>query len=83
VRFAPMEPIKYGHLIQVRILARQQRGTAGGANRIRDKCIRKTDSIFGDSVDVRRLIHSRAVAGDRMLRVVIGKDEDDVRTFGL
>jgi hypothetical protein len=43
-----------------------------------DEGIREPRAFAGEAVDVRRLVHLRAVGGDGVLRVVVGEDEEDV-----
>ena len=76
-----IESIEDRNAIQMGILSRQQGRATWSADRIRDKRVDESSTIFGQSVEVRSLIDFRTVRRDRMLSVVVGKDKDDIRSF--
>ena len=76
-----IEAVEHRHAVEVRILPGEQRGAAGRADGIGDKRIREPHAFLGEPVDVRRLVHLRAIGGDGVLRVVVGEDEEDVGSW--
>ena len=74
-----VEAVEHGQAVQVRILSGEQRGAAGRAYRIDAERASEARAFFRVPVDMRRLIDLRPVGRDGVLRVVVGKVEDDVR----
>lgn len=73
-----VEGVEDRHAIFVGILAGEERGPARGTDRVGDKRIGEPGTGGGKPVEVRRRIHLRAIARDRMLGMVIGENKDDV-----
>jgi hypothetical protein len=67
----------------MRILARQNHRTTRRANRIRDEGIRKPHPFPREPIQMRRFDELAAIRTDRVRRVIVSHDEDDVRTCGL
>jgi hypothetical protein len=65
----------------VGILPGQKCGSARRADRIRDERIGEPGAGRGQPVEVRRRIDLRAVAGDCVLGMVVGEDEEDGASF--
>jgi len=66
-----VEAIENRHAVEVRILAGEQRGTAGRADGVGDAGVLETCAGLGQPVDVRGPVDGRAVRGHRMMRVVV------------
>src|SRR6185436_1432966 len=67
------------HTIQMAIFAGEHYSAARRANGIGDQAIVKAHPFAPDAVDVRRVIESPSIGGDRLKCVVIGKEQDNVR----
>src|SRR5690606_15025524 len=67
-----------GHAVAVRVQPRQVGGAAGRAHRGGDEALVEADALVADAVHVRRLQDLVAVDAQRVLRLVVGHDEDDV-----
>ena len=63
----------------VRIQASHDACTARSANRLRYVSVLKHEPVIGDPVEVRRLDPIVPVARQRVLTLLIGQDEEDVR----
>ena len=59
----------------------QDRRAARRADRIRAKAIVEAHAFVREPVQMRRLVDAAAVGADRMRRVVVGHDEQDVRSL--
>jgi len=81
VRLRTVEAIEHRHAVLVAVLAGKNRRAARGANRIDDETIREPHSGGGDAVEVWRLVDFASVTTQRVRRVVIGENEEDVRPF--
>ena len=75
-----VEPIEHRHAVEVRVLAGQNRGAARRADRVGGKDARQQRALARQPIEVRRLVDARPVRADRVRRVVVGHDEDDVGT---
>lgn len=73
-----VDAIEDGHAIEMRILPREQCRAAGSADRVGNKAVREPRTCFGETIQMRRLVHFRAIRRDRMLGMVVGEDEDNV-----
>ena len=75
--------VERANAVRVAVLAGHDRRAARHADRIRAEHVVQPHSFAGQAVDVRRRIQRgqpAAVGTDRMRRVVIGHDEQDVRS---
>ena len=77
-----VEPVEHRHAIQVRVLTRENRGAARRADRVGHHHLLEERAFLGEAIDVRRAVHPRSVRADRVRRVVVRHDEDDVRAIG-
>ena len=71
------------HAILMAMLAGENRRPTRRADRVTDEAVLEEHPFVRESIDVRRLVEHRAVGADRVRRVVVGEDEEDVRTRGL
>ena len=69
------------YAIEVTILAGEDAGAAGSTDRVGDEAVVELHSSGGNSVDVRGLVYLAAIGADGMGGVIVGHDEDDVRTL--
>jgi hypothetical protein len=76
-----IEAIEHRHAVEMRILPGEQRGATGRADGIGDKRILEPHAFPGEAVNVGCLVHLRTVSRDGVLRVVVGKDEEDVGSW--
>ena len=82
-RLAAVEPVEHRHPVEVAVFARQNGRAAGRADRVDDETIHKPHPVFGNAVDVWRLVNAAAVSADGMGRVIIGHDVKNVRSVAL
>ena len=75
-----VEGVEDRNTVGVRILPRQERRPAGRADRVGDERVGELGTVRGEPIEMRGGVDLRAVAGDRMLGMVVGEDEDDVGT---
>lgn len=78
-RLGAVEPIERGNAVQVAVFAGEDRGPAGAADRIDAKAIFESHAGVRQAIQVRRLVHAAPVGADRVRRVVVAHDEEDVR----
>ena len=64
--------------VLVAVLAGEDGGAAGRADRVGAEAVGEAHAAVGDAVDVRRLVDAAAVGGDGVGGVVVGHDEEDV-----
>ena len=72
--------------VEVRMLAGLDDGSAGSAEGVGHKAIVEAYALLGDTVEVRGggyLAQSTAVSGDRLVGMVVRKNEDNVRPLFL
>ena len=70
------------HAVDVRVLPGQDRGAARRADGVGREHVRQQRALARQPIEVRRLVDARPVRADRVRRVVVRHDEDDVRTVG-
>ena len=75
--------IENRNAVEVRIFSGEDHGAARRTNRIRDEGVREAHSFTSDAVNVGRVDKLAAVRANRMRRVIVGHDEDDIGRFGL
>lgn len=75
-----VEHIEDGCAVGVGILAGEHDGATRGADRVGDEGVIETHPPAGETIQVRRLIYLGAVGADRVLGVIIGKDEKNIGT---
>ena len=68
--------------VAVAVLARENGGPAGAADRVANEGTIETHAGVGNTVDVRCLVDLGTVGADRLIGVIIGEDEDEVRALG-
>ena len=64
------------------VLAGQDAGPAGRADRVDAEAGVQPHALAGDAVEIRRLVDPAAVGADGVCRMVVGHDEQDVRPRG-
>ena len=64
------------------MMARENRGAAGGTNRCRDKHVAKTDALSRQLVHVGCLDHRVPGTSHLVPALIIGEEKDDVGLFG-
>lgn len=64
------------------MLTRENDGSGRGADRVGHEGPVKDHSFFGKPVDVGGLVPVRSIRGDRLVGVIIGKDEENVQRLG-
>ena len=71
--------------VDVRILAREHAGPARPADAIRHQAAVEAHPLFGDAVDIRGRVQLQRmpVGADRLIRVIVRENEDDVRRLRL
>ena len=70
--------------VKMTVFAGEQRGTAGGTDRVSDVSSVKDDAVSGDAVDVRCQVFclkSATVSADRIAGVIVRKYPDNVGTL--
>ena len=65
------------------MLAREDDGSAWGADGVGDEGSVEDHALVGDTVDVRGPIPVGTIGGNCLVGVIIGKEEQHVWTFGL
>lgn len=65
------------------VFSSQQHRPARRANGIRAKTPVEAHTLVGDAIEIRRVIDAAAVAAQRLERVVVGHDEEDVGALRL
>ena len=75
---AAVEPVEHRHTVFVGILAGEQRGPAGRADRVGDERVEKACPARCQPIEVGRLVDLRAVTGEGVLGMVVGEDEQHV-----
>ena len=79
---AAVEPFSVvDNAIDMTVFAGENHRPAGRTNRIGAEAVFKQHSLFGKSVEVRRLIYLAAVAAKRVRSVVVCHNKDNVRPF--
>src|SRR6185436_2944795 len=81
-RLGAVDVVEDGDAVLVRVEAGQGCRPARRADRVGDEEVAEQHALAREPVDLRRLVDARAVGGDRVRRVVVGHDEDDVRACG-
>ncbi len=71
------------HAGEVPVLAGEDGGAAGRADRVGDEGVAEQHALGGQPVDVRRLVDARAVGADGVGRVVVGEDQQDIGAVAL
>src|SRR5262249_5025749 len=67
--------------IEMAVFARLNDGATRPADRIRYKRPIEPHPFLRDSVDIRRFVAAAVVSTDRLIGVIIGKDEEDIRAI--
>ena len=77
-----VEAVEHRHAVEVRVLAGEDRGAARRADRVGGEDARQQRALARQPIEVRRLVDARPVGADRVRRVIVGHDEDDVGAVG-
>ena len=67
-----------GKAVCMAMLTGQQTGTAGTTQRVGNETVGKTDSLFGDAVDVRSLDEPMIIRTDCLKRMIIAHNVEDI-----
>ena len=81
-RAAAVEPVENGHAVDVRVLAGEDGGAARRADRVGGEDVFEERALFGNAIEVRRLVDARPIGADGVRRVIVRHDEDDVGPIG-
>ena len=81
-RTAAVEPVENGHAVDVRVLAGEDGGAARRADRVGGEDVFEERALFGNAIEVRRLVDARPIGADGVRRVIVRHDEDDVGPIG-
>src|SRR6266850_1010470 len=80
-RLRSIEPIEHGHAINMTIFAGENARAARAANRVYRETVQESHSLFGDTIQIRRLIDLASITAHRMGRMIVGHDEEDIWTL--
>ena len=75
---APVEAIENRHAVDVTVFAGENGRAARGANRIDHETIAEAHPFFRNAIDVGCFVHLAAVGADRVRRMIVRHDENDI-----
>ena len=81
-RLRAVEAVEHRHAVLVAVLAGQDAGPAGRADRVDAEAGVETHALLGEAVEVRRLVDPAAIGADGVCRMVVGHDIEDVGPRG-
>ena len=73
-----VEAVEGRHAVEVAVLAGEDGGAAGAADGIDAKAVCKPDTAAGQAIEVWGVVDSAAISADRVRRVVVAHNEQDV-----
>ena len=77
-RLRAVEAVEHRHAVLVAVLAREDAGPAGRADRVDAEAGIQAHALLGDAVEVRRLVDPAAIGADGVRRMVVGHDVENV-----
>src|SRR5438105_5857047 len=78
-RLAAIKAIENRDAVDMAVFPRENRSAAWSANGINDETVHEPHPLPGNAVNVRSFIDLAPISADRMGRMVIGHDEQNVR----
>jgi hypothetical protein len=77
---AAIERVPISHKpVQMIVFTSLNDGSTWPADAIGAKAIGKQHALVGNAIEIRRLVNLRSVTAHRLSRMIVGKDEQDVR----